>query len=158
MKKYKLVALGGTFDLIHKGHLELLHKAFEVSSGVIIGLTSDEYAHKRGKRPINGYGQRYDTLKRTIEENFPSHQYEIAKLENDFGPAVLEPQVEALIVSDETAHKGPELNLLRKARGSPKVDVIVVPMELAQDGKRISTSRIRNSEIDSNGNIVAIDK
>ena len=158
MKKYKLVALGGTFDLIHKGHLELLRRAFEISTKVIIGLTSDEFAHQRGKKPINAYQKRYNTLKDIIEENFQDVSYDISKLENDFGPAVLERDVEALVVSDETAHKGDELNRLRRLRNSPDVDVIIVPMELAQDGKRISTSRIRNSEIDSDGNILAIDK
>lgn len=49
MAKYELVATGGTFDIIHKGHIELLKKAFEISSTVIIGLSSDELAEKKGK-------------------------------------------------------------------------------------------------------------
>ncbi len=158
MKKYALVALGGTFDLIHRGHLELLRVGFEISSKVIIGLTSDEFAKKKGKTPINNYAQRYNTLKSTIEKNFQDARYEISKLENDFGPAVLEKEVEALVVSEETAFQGKELNRLRRLGNSPDVDVIVVPMILAKDGKRISTSRIRSSEIDLDGNIIAIDK
>src|SRR5579885_3462314 len=158
MKKYALVALGGTFDLIHRGHLELLRVGFEISSKVIIGLTSDEFAKKKGKTPINNYAQRYNTLKSTIEKNFQDARYEISKLENDFGPAVLEKEVEALVVSEETAFQGKELNRLRRLGNSPDVDVIVVPMILAKDGKRISTSRIRSSEIDLVGNIIAIDK
>ncbi|MGI0088284.1 MAG: phosphopantetheine adenylyltransferase [Nitrosotalea sp.] len=158
MKKYKLVALGGTFDILHSGHLELLRKGFSVSYKVIIGLTSDELAKKKGKNLIHDYAQRYTVLEYTIKRNFPNVTYEISKLENDFGPAVLEKEVEALVVSKETAFQGNELNLLRRQRNSPDVDVITVPMVLAKDGKRISTSRIKSSEIDSDGNILAVDK
>jgi pantetheine-phosphate adenylyltransferase len=158
MKEFKLAALGGTFDLIHRGHIELLRKGFSISSKIIIGLTSDEFAQKKGKKLANEYLRRYGTLDEIIKKNFPNANYEISKLDNDFGPAVLEKDVEALVVSEETSFQGEELNGLRRQRNVPTVQVIVVPMVLAKDGKRISTSRIKNSEIDSDGNIVAIDK
>ena len=154
MTRFKLVALGGTFDIVHRGHLELLKGAFSISSKVIIGLTSDEFARKKGKDPEHNYSQRYKRLEGIIKENFPNSKYEISKLENDFGPAVLEKEVEALIVSDETAHKGADLNRLRAQRRSPPVEVVVVPLTLAKDGARISTTRIKKSEIDSDGNIL----
>jgi pantetheine-phosphate adenylyltransferase len=154
MTRFKLVALGGTFDIIHRGHLELLKKAFSISSKIIIGLTSDKFARKKGKELEHNYSQRYKTLEDLIKENFPNSNYEISKLDNDFGPAVLEKEVEALVVSDETASKGTELNHLRAERNSPPVEVIIVPMALAKDGTRISTTRIKNSEIDSDGNIL----
>ncbi|HET6516772.1 MAG TPA: pantetheine-phosphate adenylyltransferase [Nitrosopumilaceae archaeon] len=153
MPKYKLVATGGTFDIIHKGHIELLKKAFEISSTVIIGLTSDELAAKKGKKTINDYPTRLITLTSIIEKNFPGSSFRISKLENDFGPAVLEGEVQALVTSDETSSQGDFLNKLRTEKNLPKVDVIVVPMVLAKDGKRISTSRIKNSEIDPQGNL-----
>jgi pantetheine-phosphate adenylyltransferase len=154
MTRFKLVALGGTFDIIHKGHLELLRNGFSISSKVIIGLTSDELARKKGKTPIHGYSERYRTLEDAIKENFPNSKYAISKLDNDFGPAVLEQDVEALVVSEETLSKAKDLNNLRAERHSPPVTVIVVPMALAKDGTRISTTRIKNSEIDADGNIL----
>ncbi|MDE1770818.1 MAG: pantetheine-phosphate adenylyltransferase [Thaumarchaeota archaeon] len=154
MTRFKLVALGGTFDMVHRGHLELLKGAFSISSKVIIGLTSDEFARKKGKTPEHNYSQRLKSLEDTIKENFPNSLYEISKLENDFGPAVLEKEVEALVVSDETAHKGEELNRLRVQKNSPPVEVIVIPLTLAKDGTRISTTRIKKFEIDSDGNIL----
>jgi pantetheine-phosphate adenylyltransferase len=154
MTRFKLVALGGTFDMIHRGHLELLKGAFSISSKVIIGLTSNEFAKKKGKNPENDYSTRYKTLEDAIRKNFPNSQYYIAKLDNDFGPAVLEKEVEALVVSDETASKGEVLNKLRAAKNSPPVEVIIIPLVLAKDGTRISTTRIKKSEIDSNGNIL----
>ena len=155
MTRFKLVALGGTFDIIHKGHLELLRNGFSISSKVIIGLTSDELARKKGKKPDHDYSKRYEMLENAIEVNFPNSVYEISKLDNDFGPAVLEKEVEALVVSEETSSKGNELNRLRAERNSPPVQVIVVPMALARDGTRISTTRIKKSEIDADGNILS---
>jgi len=153
MTQFKLVALGGTFDIFHKGHYELLKKAFSISVKVIIGLTSDDFVSKKGKELLHNYLERLESLKTTIEKNFPSSQYQISKLENDFGPAVIEGEVEALIVSEEKSNQGEILNKIRSEKNLPLVQTIVVPMILAKDGVRISTTRIKNSEIDSEGNL-----
>ena len=153
MEQFDVVAMGGTFDLIHNGHMALLNKSFSISSNVIIGLSSDQLAAKRGKNIDNNYEERLSSLESVIEKNFPNSSYEISKLENDFGPAVIEGSVEALVVSEETSNKGLRLNELRAEKSLPPVKTVVVPMVLAKDGKAISTSRIKNSEIDSSGNL-----
>ena len=153
MKSFDLVAMGGTFDIIHGGHMALLNKAFSISTKVIIGVTSDQLAVKKGKNPENDYSKRISLLKSTIGENFPDSVYEISKLENEFGPAVLEESVKALIVSEETSDRGILLNKLRAERNLSPVKIVVVPIVLAKDGKAISTTRIKNSEIDSHGNL-----
>ena len=158
MVEFSLVAMGGTFDIIHRGHLTLLSNAFDISDKVIIGLTSDELAEKKGKIPINKYEQRLENLTSVISKFFSNASFEISKLDNDFGPAVLEKEVEALIVSDETSSQGNILNELRVKKNLPPVKVITVPMSLAKDGTRISTTRIKNSEIDADGNLLSIDK
>lgn len=157
MAQFNTVALGGTFDMLHKGHIELLKKAFSISSKVIIGLASDELAIRKGKNPVNNYSRRHMLLTLAISKHFPDSSYEISKLENDFGPAAIEGNVEALVVSEETSHQGDILNNLRKQRKLPQVQVIAVPMVMAQDGKRISSTRIKNFEIDSEGNLSQVD-
>ena len=157
MSKFSLIAMGGTFDIIHRGHLILLENAFEISDKVIIGLTSDEFVQKKGKTPIHKYDERLKNLISVIFHKFPNTNFEISQLNNDFGPAVLEKDVQALIVSDETSDQGTVLNKLRTERNLPPVEVIVVPMFLAKDGVRISSTRIKNSEIDSDGNLLPID-
>lgn len=157
MKKFDLVAMGGTFDVIHKGHITLLSEAFSISSKVIIGLTSEDWALKNGKDLLNNFDKRLEKLVKTIEKNFPNTSFEISKLDNDFGPAVLEKKVQALVVSDETSNQGEVLNKLRKQKNLPPVDVVVVPMVLAKDGNKISTSRIKNQEIDYDGNLLSFD-
>lgn len=158
MVHFSLVAMGGTFDLLHRGHITLLSHAFEISEIVLIGLTSDSFAIKNGKNLKNNFDTRLENLKTIIHENFSDKKYEIKKLDNDFGPAVFEKNVEALVVSEETKHQGDVLNNLRKERDLPEVSVIVVPMFLAKDGERVSSTRMRNSEIDSEGNLLSIDK
>ena len=158
MSKFSLIAMGGTFDIIHRGHLTLLSTAFEISEKVIIGLTSDEFVQKKGKNPIHKYDERLKNLTSIIFKKFPNSYFEISQLNNDFGPAVLQEEVQALVVSDETKNQGDILNQLRTERNLSPVEVIVVPMSLAKDGERISTTRIKNSEIDSEGNLLSIDK
>ena len=153
MEPFDLVAMGGTFDVIHSGHIALLNKAFSISSKVIIGLSSDQLATKKGKNLANDYSKRLSLLKSVIEKSFPNSAYEVSKLENDFGPAVIEGSVKALVVSEETSNKGLLLNELRAERNLPPVKIVVVPMVLAEDGKSISTTRIKNSEIDGSGNL-----
>ncbi|MGY5150455.1 MAG: phosphopantetheine adenylyltransferase [Candidatus Nitrosopumilus sp. bin_68KS] len=158
MSKFSLVAMGGTFDIIHKGHLTLLSNAFNISDKVIIGLTSDELAEKKGKIPIHKYEKRLKNLTVELLKKYPDTSFQISKLNNDFGPAVLEKGIQALVVSDETSNQGNILNKLRAEKKLPPVEIISVPMFLAKDGKRISTTRIKNSEIDIEGNSLSIDK
>ena len=157
MSEFSLIATGGTFDIIHRGHLTLLSDAFAISDKIIIGLTSDELAEKKGKLSINKYEKRLENLTAVISKEFPNASFQISKLDNDFGPAVLEKGVEALVVSDETSNQGIVLNQLRAEKNLPPVKIIIVPMFLAKDGTRISTTRIKNSEVDTEGNLLSID-
>ncbi|MDC0041910.1 pantetheine-phosphate adenylyltransferase [Candidatus Nitrosopelagicus sp.] len=151
---FNITALGGTFDIIHVGHIELIQKAVSISDKIIIGLTSDAFISKNDKKIINNFEQRSENLEKIIHEKFPDCSFEIAKLDDDFGPAVIQGDVDALVVSEETSKKGDILNALRKERKLDPVEIIIIPMKMASDGNRISSTRIRNSEIDSSGNIL----
>ena len=91
--------MGGTFDIIHIGHLSLIEKAASISEKIIIGLTSDSLAAKNGKNLRNNFKARLQNLKKTLDEKFPSSHFEIALLDDDFGPAVIKGEVDALVVS-----------------------------------------------------------
>ena len=105
---FLLLLLGGTFDIIHtRPSYTLLSHSFKISNKVIIGLTSDELAEKKGKTPtVINMQKRFENLKTIISKEFPNPSFQISNLNNDFGPAVLDKGVEALVVSDETSNQG----------------------------------------------------
>jgi pantetheine-phosphate adenylyltransferase len=150
-KKYLVVATGGTFDELHIGHIALLAKAFEVGKSVIIGVSSDNFAASRGKNLNHNFDTRITNLKNMIKKEFGDVNYEIAELNSDFGPAVTTGDVEALVTSTETQIKGKILNEMRAKIGAKPVKVITVELVKAEDGSKISSSRIRSGEIDRQG-------
>ena len=108
-------------------------------------------AFKKGKKLQNTYDVRLANLREALKKNFPDAEYSTSPLEDDFGPAVLQGKVEALVASEETSHKVKELNSKREKIGLPVVSIVEVPMVKAYDGKPISSTRIRCGEVDSEG-------
>lgn len=156
MEKLNLVATGGTFDYIHIGHIKLLSTAFEISDHVIIGLTSDGFV-KRFKLTCNiknNYRRRLFNLKKNISLNFKDANYTILKLEDEFGPVISSSQIQAIIVSEETLVKVKQINKIRISNCLEPLRVIVVEIAKSSDGKPISSTRIRNGEIDEKGQIL----
>ena len=154
MAKFNIVATGGTFDEIHIGHIALLRKAFDIGSKVIIGVSSDQFAAKRGKNLNNRYEKRVAALKSVIKQEFGRVSYKVTKLEADFGPAVTSGRIDALVSSTETENKVNVLNEIRRDRGLKSVHTIKVPLVKADDGSVVSSTRIRAGEIDRNGRIL----
>jgi pantetheine-phosphate adenylyltransferase len=150
-EKFFVVATGGTFDEIHVGHVALLAKAFQVGNKVIIGVSSDKFAAERGKKLNYNFEERVANLKKAIKKEFGDVNYEIAKLDGDFGPAVTTSDGEALVASAETQSKGRLLNEMRAKKGLRPVKVIAVELIKAEDGSAISSTRIRAGEIDRHG-------
>ena len=146
--------MGRTFDIIHSGHKALLQKALEVGDIVLIGLTTDARASKnRNKTQINNYNIRLANLQNLLKSMKSLDKFQIVPLENDWGPSVVDEDFEAIIVSDETKYTAQKINKIRSADGKTELEIVVVPMIRAQDGNRISSSRIRNKEINSEGKI-----
>jgi len=153
---FDTIATGGTFDILHKGHYTLLLKAFEVGKQVIIGISSDYYASVKKKKITNEYPIRLKNLKRFIEDKFNKSNYSIYELNDFYGPTVLTNDVQAIVTTEGTKENCIKINELRKSKGLPQLEIIIVPLVEDQDGKVISSTRIRRGEIDINGNKLTI--
>lgn len=153
-KKFKLVAVGGTFDELHKGHEALLLKAFEVGEKVMVGLCSDKLVESLTKPHVTAsYEQRLEELKRFLREKGLLDKAEIVMLNDPFGVTLSDANVEALVVSRETETMAVKINEERKRRGLKPMHIVAIEMVPAENHVPISTTRIRRGEIDRKGNI-----
>jgi pantetheine-phosphate adenylyltransferase len=148
------VCLGGTFYPLHEGHKALLKKAFQVAGtkgSVFIGVTSASMAKK--KEGIASFEKRKQSIEHFLAEEKIISQANIQPLFNKFGPT-LKGDFDAIIVSPETQSTAEEINKMRKFQGKKPLQIIVIPFVLSEDGKPISSSRIRRKEIDEKGVIL----
>jgi len=147
------VCIGGTFDNLHKGHKALIKKAFEIAGekGIIfIGVTTDDFAkYKKKVKPLN---QRLKKLEKYLKKEC-YHNYIIKPISDKFGPTI-DSNFAAIVVSSETIKTAKEINKKREKIGKKPLEIVEIKSVLAEDGIRISSTRIRNNEIDENGKII----
>jgi pantetheine-phosphate adenylyltransferase len=147
------VALGGTFEVIHKGHRTLLAKAFALGDEVLIGLTSDHLANVSRRRRVTPYQQREWALRSFLDRTYPGLDYEIEMITDEFGPAVHLADLEVLVVSVNTHPAGVRLNEERQRRGLEPLRLVTIPHVMADDGRPISSTRVLDGECDADGRL-----
>jgi len=154
-KKFKTVAVGGTFDEFHKGHKALIMKAFEIGEQVLIGLCSDELVKKLKKpHPTAPYEQRLEELKAFLHEHGFLEKAKIIPLHDVYGVTLSKGCAEALVVSKETETTAFKINEKRKELELPPLHIVVIEMIPSENHISISTTRIRRGEIDREGHLL----
>ena len=166
----RVVVVGGTFTPVHNGHRTLLHKAFQTASHdgpenghVVVGLTAPTLARRTRSDPshadlLGPFGERRAELDAELDrmDDAYSASYEIVRIESPHGVAGTRSDVDALVVSPEAKaqRRAHELNDERAEAGLHPLEIHTPPLVLAEDGSRISSTRIRNGEIDEHGRLL----
>ena len=151
------VCIGGTFDILHKGHKKLINKAFETAKEdgfVFIGLTTKKVT--MGKKFVKPIKERQKNLQNYLSEKWFNNRYLIKSINDKYGPSIND-DFDAIIVSPETYETAVEINLIRVENKKKSLKIIKIPFVLAKDGKPISSTRIYKGEIDKNGNTLKDD-
>ena len=147
--------MGGTFDVLHRGHRLLLRKAFEVGKSVTIGVTSDVFArHLHKPHKIDPFESRKVQLQKVLRTWGVLSRSRIVRLDDRYGPTIDAPGIEAIVVSKRTAKTAYEINRRRKLSGLKPLAIVAIDLIQAQDRKPISSTRIRRGRIDRLGRVV----
>ncbi|PUE44041.1 glycerol-3-phosphate cytidylyltransferase [Limnohabitans sp. Hippo3] len=73
----RIVLTYGTFDLFHPGHVQLLKRARDLGSRLVVGLSTDEFNAKKGKQSVMRYEDRKTVLEscRYVDEIFAEEDW-----------------------------------------------------------------------------------
>lgn len=153
-ERFKKIVLGGTFDPVmevkkdrlgklHSGHRYFLSMAKYYANEILIGLSSDKFVKE--KKEDWQKIQRFEKRKKTIEDFLGKIELKhgIFKLDDIYGPAVLNKDIEAILLTEETLENGIKINKERKKRGLEELNYIVIPYFLNGEGKKISSRDFR---------------
>ncbi len=151
MRRYSLVAVGGTFDRLHRGHKILLKTATEIGRRLVIGITSDNFARKKSKKVKSLRGRVREVKLFLKKSNF--RNFRIIVIEDGYGILLRCKRVKAIVVSEETLKSAEKINKKRAEKSLKELKVKVVSTLIAEDCKPISSTRIRNREINRNGKV-----
>ncbi len=153
MKKYRHVAIGGTFDRLHRGQKNLIDKAFKLGEKITIGLANAKLSQgKLLSQTIQPYSTRKKILEDYISSKKNSHRGSIIELNDIHGPAAIDATFDAIVITPETYDNAVKINKRRQESNLQPLKIVAAPLIKGEDTKIIRSERIRMGEIDSEGN------
>ena len=147
-KTTKKVVVGGTFDVLHKGHEALLRKGLSLGE-MTIGLTSNKIAESLKRRKVRDFQLRKKDLENFIKQEL-SGKYRIIRIEDKFGPTLKE-DFDYIVVSPETYRTALLINKKRQKIKKGPIKIVKIKFILGENGKPIHATEIIKSRMNRLG-------
>lgn len=151
LRTYSDVVVGGTFDRLHGAHKTLLNiSCLLANRRFLIGVCDQEMLKKKVlKELIQPYDVRVQRLREFLRDVKPSLETEIMPLDDPYGASVVDPQLQCIVVSEETRRGGEAVNRRRLENGLP--ELVLHQIQLLKDAhhteteeEKISSSSLRS--------------
>lgn len=149
---YQHAIQGGTFDHFHAGHQRFVASSLLNARQVTIGLVEHpSFDQKLHPESIESYSARESELKSYLNHLGSSYRSTVIPLSDIYGTSLTDRSIDAIFVTESTHPNAQLINTKREEIGLPSLAIVVVPYALGDDGKIVSSSRIRAGEIDRGG-------
>ena len=128
----------GTFDLFHVGHVRLLQRLFELGDRLVVGISTDDFNEKKGKKSFYSYEERAEIVAscKYVSEVFPEKEWGQKRLD------VMHYSADVFVMGDDWQGKFDELADICEVKYLPRTDAISTTYI------KKSLSKIRPPELD----------
>ncbi|XP_065555523.1 bifunctional coenzyme A synthase [Lathamus discolor] len=151
LPSFSAVAVGGTFDRLHGAHRLLLSTCCLLARDRLLAGVADGdlLRNKVLMELIEPYEVRVAKLREFLEDVKPSLRYDIVRLMDPYGPSVTDPDLQCLVVSQETRRGGEAVNQQRLENGLPALALYEIllmqdPDHSENEEEKISSSSLRH--------------
>ncbi len=141
--------VGGTFEFFHIGHQKLIDSCLSNCDILEIWVLSDKIARQKDSR-ISSWKERCELIKQELSHEQYS-RITFHELLDDFGIAISHEKADKIFCTTETFSTCQLINKKRIENGLIPLSIIIVQHALSEDGEIISSSRIRDGEINRDG-------
>ncbi|KAJ7097793.1 hypothetical protein B0H15DRAFT_822724 [Mycena belliarum] len=126
--RFPVVALGGTFDHLHAGHKILLSMAAYIAAEkLIVGVTDDALlTRKVHAQVLESLAQRTAAVRAFLTAFRPQLAYDIVPISDVYGPTGWDANIQALVVSKETASGAAAIAAHRASHGLPPLETFTI--------------------------------
>lgn len=150
--------VGGTFDGMHIGHQSVITRACREAEQVIIGVTTDDFIKQTKSGVVTKpFEERNQQLTTWIRSQGLQDKVTSIAISDRYEPVVSDQSFDAIIVTRDNKKTGEEINRKRQEKGLSPLVLIEEPLVLSDDGKPVSSTRMRKGEIDASGHLVLPD-
>ncbi|KAJ5073505.1 phosphopantetheine adenylyltransferase [Anaeramoeba ignava] len=148
------VVLGGTFDRLHAGHRALLTIAALIANKrLLIGITSGKFllGNKLHANMIQPFDVRVNAVVQFISLIKPGLILDTIRLTDPFGESKTDPNVQAIVVSEETRKSAQKLNEIRIGNNLQALEIVVIDYVqgfayVGNEDFKLSSSYFRHQE------------
>ncbi|EPY51557.1 cytidylyltransferase [Schizosaccharomyces cryophilus OY26] len=124
----RIAAVGGTFDHLHVGHKVLLTLSAWIGIvKVYVGVSGNELLLNKIER---AYLESIEVRKNSVYDFLHSIkkniQSEIVTINDPFGPTITTREIDSLLVSEETVKGADAVQMERRKRGLPELDIYCI--------------------------------
>lgn len=154
-RNYDTAAVGGTFDHIHDGHkILLLMTIFLTKRRIIVGVTGPQLlVNKKFGDLLESYELRQNSVVQYLQQHIDDDvKFEIYMINDVCGPTGFVNEINALVLSHETAKGGVFINNFRKEKNFTPLDIVTIDV-IGGDGSaennwkgKLSSTDIREKE------------